>query len=229
MAVSNANDAQSPRHVLIVGAGPGIGFHFAHLAAKAGAAVTLVARKQTSLDGARDQLIATGAHTPIRTLVADAADPQALASVLGAYAENAQPPIDTALFNVSAWVPGGLVSDLVEVTRGLEAGAVSALAMAQALVPVMRELPAARLLFTGGGSADVPMTASWGLGMQKAALRNVVLALAKELADTHVSVRSLTVHGTLAPGTPFDPARVAEALWSLTGSPGADTEIAFRG
>jgi NAD(P)-dependent dehydrogenase (short-subunit alcohol dehydrogenase family) len=180
------------------------------------------------LNAIREELIAQEGAT-VRTLVADAADPPALAAVLAAYAENAHPPVDTALFNVSAWVPGGLDSDLAEVARGLEAGSVSALAMAQALVPVMRELPAARLLFTGGGSADTPMAASVGLGMQKAAMRNVVFALAQELADTAITVRTLTVRGTLAPGTPFDPRYVAAALWGLVAEPGKEAETVFSG
>ncbi len=229
MELPKANDDATCYHVLIVGAGPGIGSHFARIAADSGAALTLVARTQRTLDASREQLISAGATPPVRTVVADAADPTSLGAILSAYAENAHPPIDTGLFNVSTWVPGGLDSDLAEVSRGLQAGAVSALAMAQALVPSMRELPAARLLFTGSGSADSPAAASFGLGMQKAAMRNLVIGLSKELADTRIRVRTLTVHGALAPGTPFDPARVADALWALAHESGGDVEVAFRG
>jgi len=229
MERSKVDDDALCRHVLIVGAGPGIGSNFARIASESGAALTLVARAQKTLDEVREGLTPYSRGAPVRTLVADAADPEDLAGVLGAYAGHTNPPVDTALFNVSTWVPGGLDSDLAEVSRGLQAGAVSALAMAQALVPTMREVSAARLLFTGSGAADSPSAASLGLGMQKAAMRNLAIGLSKELADTQVAVRTLTVHGTLAPGTPLDPARVAEALWALVREPGGEVEVAFRG
>lgn len=221
------NDAWNPRHVLIVGAGPGIGSHVAHLASASGAAVTLVARKQSTLDDTRAQLIANDATSQVRTLVADAADPEGLAAVLAAYADNAQPPVDLALFNVSLWVPGGLDADLDEVTTGMQAGAVSALAMAQALAPTMKEAPAAAFAFTGGGSADAPMAASLALGMQKAAMRNAAFGLAKALDGTVIAVKTLTIRGTIAAGTAFDPAVIAASMWEWARDRGPEVERSF--
>ena len=223
------NDVWLPRHTLIVGAGSGLGTRVATLAADAGSHLALVARSQSTLDAAVTQVRRNGSEVPVRTLLADAADPQSLSSVLNSYADNAIPPVDCALFNVSVWVPGGLEADLSAVSAGLDAGSVSALAIAQALVPMMEQLPRAALAFTGGGSADAPMTASLGLGMQKAAMRNLAFGLAKELQDTSVRVKTLTIHGTIAPDTAFDPVAIAGALWNWARDDSATVERDFTG
>jgi NAD(P)-dependent dehydrogenase (short-subunit alcohol dehydrogenase family) len=221
------NPALSPPHVLIVGAGPGIGASFARLALERGAQVTLSARSASKLDQLKSALAADG--DSVDTVVADAADPGALRDTINDYATECDVPIDCALFNVSLWVPGGLDSDLEGVTEGLKAGVVSALAMAQAVIPRMRELPSARILFTGGGTADSPMTASFGLGLQKSALRNLAFALDKDLADTSIRVRTLTIRGTIAPGTAFDPDLIAKALWTCADERGVEKEFTGAG
>ena len=119
---------------------------------------------------------------------------------------------------MSAWVPGGLNSDLDAVSSGLDAGVVAALAMTQAVVPRMRTQSSPRILCTGGGTADSPMVASIGHGLQKAALRNLAIALDKDLRETPIAVRPLTIRGSLAPGTAFDPDRIAGVLWDVADS-----------
>lgn len=205
----------TPRHVLIVGAGPGIGTALAIQAAWSGAHVTLAARSAETLDAATLAVYNSMPEPRLSLLQVDAGDPFALRRIIADHADRTEVPIDVALFNVSMWVPGGWDSDPGEVDAGLRTGVVSGLAMAQALIPSMRELPQATLLFTGGGTADRPMTASLGLGLQKAALRNLALGLDAELSGTSIRARTLTIHGTIAPDTPFAPERIAAALWDL--------------
>ncbi len=92
-----------------------------------------------------------------------------------------------------------------------------ALAMAQAVVPVMRRAPGTprTLLFTGGGTADFPMRASLALGLEKAALRNLALGLDAELREEGIHVATLTVYGIVAPETPFAPTAIADAMAEL--------------
>ena len=219
--------ARAPQHVLIVGAGPGIGESFALLALENGAQVTISARSASKLEQLKSALAADG--DSVATVVADAVDPGALRETINDYATECDVPIDCALFNVSLWVPGGLDSDLDAITEGLRAGVVAALAMAQAVIPRMRELPSARIFFTGGGTADSPMTASFGLGLQKSALRNLAVALDKELAETSIRVRTLTIRGTVAPGTAFDPDLIAKALWTCADERGVEKEFTGAG
>lgn len=203
-------------HLLIVGAGPGIGTALAIHAARAGAAVTLAARSATTLDESAGAVLAQVGDARVMQLRVDADDPDGLRASIVDHVALVGNPVDVALFNVSNWVPGGWDVDVGAIEDGLRAGVVSGLAMAQALIPAMRELPEATLLFTGGGTADHPMTASLGLGLQKAALRNLALALDADLADTSIRARTLTIRGTIAPGTPFAPDVIAAALWGLS-------------
>lgn len=216
-------------HLLIVGAGPGIGTAIAIHAARSGAAVTIAARSATTLEETTAAIFAEVTDPRVLHLRVDASDPIALRESIAAHAALVDDPIDVALFNVSAWVPGGWDVDLSGVEAGLRSGVVSGWAMAQALIPTMRELPAATLLFTGGGTADHPMTASLGLGVQKAALRNLALGLDADLADTSIRSRTLTIRGTVAPGTPFAPDRIAAALWALGGDREGPSAVDFTG
>ncbi len=206
----------STGHVLIVGAGPGLGMAFARRALAGGSDVTLAARSAGTLDEMVSHLGPEGGR--VTTLVVDASQPTALRDTVATYADACDPSINCALFNVSAWVPGGLNSDLDAVSSGLDAGVVAALAMTQAVVPRMLTQSSPRILFTGGGTADSPMVASIGLGLQKAALRNLAIALDKDLRETTIAVRTLTIRGSIAPGTAFDPDRIARALWQIANS-----------
>ena len=224
---SEMPSGSSAGHVLIVGAGPGLGRAFARRTLAGGADVTLAARSADTLD----EMVAHpgpegGRVTP---LVVDASQPTALRDTVAAYADACDPAIDCALFNVSAWVPGGLNSDLDAVSSGLDAGVVAALAMTQAVVPRMLTQSSPRILFTGGGTADSPMVASIGLGLQKAALRNLAIALDKDLRETTIAVRTLTIRGSIAPETAFDPDRIARALWDIADSDGVVHEFTGAG
>ena len=203
-------------HGLIVGAGPGLGSACARRALAGGADVTLAARSADTLDEMVSHPGPEGGR--VTPLVVDASQPTALRDTVATYADACDPAIDCALFNVSAWVPGGLNSDLDAVSSGLDAGVVAALAMTQAVVPRMLTQSSPRILFTGGGTADSPMVASIGLGLQKAALRNLAIALDKDLRETPIAVRTLTIRGSIAPGTAFDPDRIAAALWDVADS-----------
>lgn len=220
---SEMSSGPSAGHVLIVGAGPGLGMAFARRALAGGSDVTLAARSADTLDEMVSHLGPEGGR--VTTLVVDASHPTALRNTVAAYANDCDLSINCALFNVSAWVPGGLNSDLDAVSSGLDAGVVAALAMTQAVVPRMLTQSSPRILFTGGGTADSPMVASIGLGLQKAALRNLAIALDKDLRETTIGVRTLTIRGTIAPGTAFDPDRIARALWQIANSDGVVHEF----
>lgn len=213
---SDMPPGRSAGRVLIVGAGPGLGMAFARRALAGGSDVTLAARSANKLHELVSHLGPEGGR--VTTLVVDASQPAALCETVATYADACDPAIDCALFNVSAWIPGGLNSDLDAVSSGLDAGVVAALAMTQAVVPRMRTQSSPRILFTGGGTADSPMVVSIGLGLQKAALRNLAIALDKDLRETTIAVRTLTIRGSIAPGTAFDPDRIARALWQIADS-----------
>ncbi len=203
-------DSGAPTYV-VVGAGPGIGLATATAFARQGWHTVLVGRSMESLEKVAAALVkaAPAASLP-QLVVADAEEPVALKLALDT-AEIAR--VDVAHFNVSLWVPGGYESSLIEVTAGLQTGVISAMAMAQSLVPQLQGAPGRGLIMmTGGGTADDPTAASIGLGLQKAALRNLAVALGRELDPEHVRVSTLTIYGTLKAGTPFAPEAIASRV-----------------
>ena len=113
----------SAGRILIVGAGPGLGMAFARRALAGGSDVTLAARSPEKLEGLVSELGPSGDR--VATLVVDASQPTALRDTVASYAVACDPAIKCALFNVSAWVPGGLDSDLNAVSSGLDAGVAS--------------------------------------------------------------------------------------------------------
>jgi NAD(P)-dependent dehydrogenase (short-subunit alcohol dehydrogenase family) len=76
-----------------------------------------------------------------------------------------------------------------------------------------------RVLATGSMSADQPWADAASLGVQKAGLRNLMRSIDATLSREGIRAASLTVRGTLAPGTAFDPERVAEALFQVSQLP----------
>ena len=89
------------------------------------------------------------------------------------------------------------------------------------------------ILFTGGGLALDPTgwLAAASLAIGKAGLRSLAQTLHAELAPKGIHAGTVTVAGAIAPGTPFDPAHIADAFWSLhEDTPGAfRPEIVFKG
>lgn len=91
-----------------------------------------------------------------------------------------------------------------------------------------------RITATGSIAADRPWHEACSLGVQKAALRNLVISLDRTLAPEGIRAMSLTVKGVLAqdsPFSPFSPERVAEAIHAATLTPEAEwrSEVPFEG
>jgi short-subunit dehydrogenase len=196
-----ARESGAPTYV-VVGAGPGIGLATAKAFARQGWHTVLVGRSMESLEKVAAALIqeVPGSSLP-QLVVADAEEPISLKIALD---DAGIQRIDVAHFNVALWVPGGYESSLVEVTAGLQAGVTAALAMAQSVIPKLLDSPGrGLLLMTGGGTADDPIAASIGLGLQKAALRNLAVALGHELDPERLRVSTVTIYGTVKSGTPF--------------------------
>lgn len=215
------------RVIVVVGAGPGIGGSVARRFGADGYDVALLARSAPSLQGQAGELEAAGVTVGWAPL--DLADTEALTAAVTRFGEH-RGRIDVLHFNPSVF----RAADPLELTppdllADLAVGVAALLPAVQAARPFM---PAgARVLVTGSMAADRPSAGACSLGVQKAALRNLVLSLDEALAPAGVRAASLTVRGTLAPGTPFSPDRVAAALHALCATPDAQwrTEVPYTG
>jgi NAD(P)-dependent dehydrogenase (short-subunit alcohol dehydrogenase family) len=127
------------------------------------------------------------------------------------------------LASPSALAPEALAEDFaIDVT--------GALVMAQHVLPTMRARGRGTILLTGGGTAFEPWVDAASLGIGKAGIRNLAIALARELAPHGIHAGTVTICGTIAPGTYYDPRRIAGAFWEFHRDPPSRfrEEIVYR-
>ena len=199
-----------PESVAIVGAGPGIGASVARRFAQEGLPVGLIARTRATLDATRGTM-EPDARTAIA--VADSTDEAALRAALDAVAADLG-PIGVLVYNaglIQQDAPGDLSTS--EHQHAWAVNVVGAITAAAHVFPRMAEQRRGTILLTGGMPEPVPEVASLSLG--KAGLRALTTLLAKRYGPSGVHVATVTVGGTVAPGTPFDPDGIAERYWRL--------------
>ncbi len=92
------------KHVLVTGASSGLGTHFARLAAREGAAVTVAARRVDRLEALAGELADLGA-AHVRALPLDVTDAGSVEAALAA-AEAEAPPLDVLVNNAGIAVTG---------------------------------------------------------------------------------------------------------------------------
>jgi NAD(P)-dependent dehydrogenase (short-subunit alcohol dehydrogenase family) len=208
---------------VIVGAGPGMGRAIAAAIAPQHGPVGLIARRPARLAEVIDALRGSGVDA--RPYPADITDDTDLRAALGrARAELG--PFSVVVYNASQFVAGPPTrTPLDEFREGLATGITGALVALQATASdLLRLAPASALLFTGSGLALAPWSEGVGLSIQKAGLRHLALAAAAELRPQGVSVSLVTIAGTIEPGGPFDPDRLA-AIYADLATPGRDRPV----
>jgi NAD(P)-dependent dehydrogenase (short-subunit alcohol dehydrogenase family) len=104
-----------------------------------------------------------------------------------------------------------------------------ALTSAVHLAPAMSEAGGGTIVMTGGMPEPDPGYTSLSLG--KAGIRALTMLLAREYGPAGIHVATVTVCAAVAPGSRFDPDRIAEHYWRLhTQPPGAwEYEVVFAG
>ena len=207
-------------HLLVVGAGPGIAAATARRFGAAGWSVSLVARRVEVVGELCAGLAADGVDAA--SAVADAGDATALTAAIRELTAAAG-PVDALLHNVSVGREVA-AADLTpeQLTADLAAGVVALQTAVRAVLPGMTGRGAGTVLATGGGTADRPMAALPTLGVQKAALRSLVGALAADLAPRGVHVATATVRGLVGEDRQITPDRIAalyEELVAETAGP----------
>jgi short-subunit dehydrogenase len=215
-------------HLLLVGAGPGLGLAIARRFAVGGYRVTLVAR---SGDGLRDlaaSLSDTGAE--IHTIEADASDPEGLgARMAELYRGDAAPGV--IIYNAVVGAPDQLLTASVEhLHTAYAVDVISAIVVAQVAAPAMKAAGFGTIIVTGGGFADHPIPTLATVSLGKAALRSAATMLGSDLEPDGIRVATLTIAGQIAAGTAFDPTRIADRYWDVVEADGQwQREFRFTG
>jgi NAD(P)-dependent dehydrogenase (short-subunit alcohol dehydrogenase family) len=212
--------------LVVVGAGPGLGAAVARRCSEAGDAVTLLSRDVASLRPLADELTRAGRWVDV--LGADVADEAALTIALDRIVTGGIP--DVVVYNaalVRRDRPGDLSHE--EHAHAWAVNVVGAIAVASRLLPRMAERGTGTFLLTGGlPQPDFDRTS---LSLGKAGLRALTSVLADEYTGRGVHVATVVVAGAVAPGTPFDPDRVAREFLRLHRQRRNDWqhEVVFRG
>ena len=215
-------------HLLLVGAGPGLGLAVARRFAVGGYRVTLVARSSDGLGDLKGSLSDTGAE--IGTIEADAGDPEALgARMAELYGGPGAPGV--IVYNAVMGAPDRLLSaSVAHLQAAYAVDVISAIVVAQVAAPALRAAGFGTMIVTGGGFADHPIPALATVSLGKAALRSAATMLGADLEPDGIRVATLTIAGQIAPGTAFDPERIAERYWDVVHTDGSwQAEFRFTG
>src|SRR4051794_39688227 len=206
--------------IIIVGAGPGVGAATARRFAAAGYDIGLLARNAERLEAFADELEKGGAN--VGWAAVDIADSTALDATLRRMTSKTE-RVDVLVHNAVAFraAPATeLTAD--QLLADLAVGTASLLTSVQAVPPVLREQHTGTVIATGSGAGEHPTVSAASLGVQKAALGNLVQVLADELTSEGIHVATVTVRGTIAEGTPFAPDKIADVFASLVAETSTD-------
>jgi short-subunit dehydrogenase len=227
-SVGNPGPSVDDRHLLLVGAGPGLGMAVARRFAEGGFRVTLVARSLDGLGHLADGLADTGAQ--VDTVAADASDPEGLrARMAELYNEPGAPGL--IIYNAVIGAPDKLLSSTVEhLQTAYTVDVIGAIVVAQVAAPAMRAAGSGTIIVTGGGFADHPVPSLATVSLGKAALRSAATMLRADLGPEGIRVATLTIAGQIVAGTAFDPENIAKRYWEVVHSDGPwPAEFRFTG
>lgn len=211
--LQTAESAVDPTHLLVIGAGPGLGASVARRFAREGYRLTLVARSDAKIAELTDEL--RGVGTVVTVVASDAGDADRLrAAVAPLFAGPGAPGV--VIYSAALAASDELLGVTPEqLAAAYAVNVIGAVVTAQLAVPAMRAAGGGTLLFTGGGFADALPESLATLSLGKLALRGVATMLARQLRDDGIHAGSLTILGQIAAGTPFDPDRIADAYWAI--------------
>ncbi|MES9539311.1 SDR family NAD(P)-dependent oxidoreductase [Actinomadura sp. NPDC000600] len=200
---------------VVLGAGPGLGLSVARRFAREGHAAVLVTHSADHAESLASTLRGEGYEAEGAGV--DLTDPADVGNVIGGAGER-HGRIDVLHFNPSAWrEKDPLHLSVAELLEDVAFGAGALLPAVQAARPFMRS--GARVLVTGSAAADHPAHRAASLGVQKAAVRNLVTSLDATLAPDGIRAVAVQVNGVLAKEGPFSPPPIADAMWQAVTRP----------
>jgi NAD(P)-dependent dehydrogenase (short-subunit alcohol dehydrogenase family) len=212
---------------IVIGAGPGIGTAVARRLAREGLSVAVLARSASTVDAALASLADVDTETV--GLTADVTDEPALRAALDDVVDRLGVP-EVLVYN-AALIRSDAVGELTA-REHLDAWAVNVVGAITAVAhlgPGMARAGRGTILLTGGMPEPVPEVTSLSLG--KAGVRALTQLLARAYEPSGVHVATVTVGGTVAPGSAFDPDEIAEQYWRLHAQPPGswEREVLYSG
>lgn len=205
----------SSKVCVVVGVGAGLGLSIASRFGREGYQIAMIARRQEVLDSYAEQLAQLGIQAS--GFSADVANEKSLIQAFEAIQSAIAPP-DVLVYNAAVmkeFNPLTLPSD--ELVQDFKVAVVGALTSIQQVVSGFKSQGGGTILLTGGALAldqfSPPQYLSLAIG--KAGIRKLSFTMANALEPENIHVATVTVCGTIAPNTDFDPDRIAQVYWDL--------------
>jgi NAD(P)-dependent dehydrogenase (short-subunit alcohol dehydrogenase family) len=216
------------RHLLMIGAGPGIGASVVRRFGREGFRSTLISRG-AALGQLAPELRSDGLQ--IDAVVADIEDLDGYRATLERIFGAPGAP-GVTVYNAALPDPGEILDTTVGRLRtAYDVDVLGAVVAAQVAAPVLRAAGSGTLLFTNGGFATNPVPAVASLSICKAALRSAATLIAAGVQEDGIHAATVTIAGAVVRGSAFDPDKIAELFWTAYTDP-ADawqTEYRFTG
>lgn len=191
--------------LVVLGAGPGLGASVARRFGREGYAAVLVSNEPDQLEDVAAGLRSEGVQ--VSTLVLDLTDASEVQRGISGIGR-----INVLHFNPSAFrQKDALHLTVDELFDDLRVGVAPVLPALQAARPHMPR--GARLLVTGSAAADKPWHEAPSLGVQKAAVRNLVTSIDTTLAPDGIRAVAVQVNGVLSREGAFTPDLIADAMY----------------
>ena len=208
---------------IILGAGPGLGQALSRRFAAGGFDVAMLARDGSRLN-ALSREVAEETGRRVYGYPVDATDLVGLSASLERVTGD-MGPASVFIHSVSRWIPGR-TPDIDPATlmaeMALSVGA--ALLGSQHVLAGMEAAGEGTILWTGSRMGLHPdrNAAAPALGASKCAMRALALSGAKDFHNRGVNFATVTIDGTIKPGTAFDPRAIADAFWEVHAAPRED-------
>jgi NAD(P)-dependent dehydrogenase (short-subunit alcohol dehydrogenase family) len=215
----------SDRVAAILGVGPGLGAAVARRFAGEGFGVALMARREESVAGVREEIEGGGGTTlPVS---ADATDPHSVVAAFARVRDELGDP-EVLVYNAGAFSVGGILELSPEqFDEGLKAGCAGAFYAAQQVLPAMVEAGRGTILLTGASAALRGKARFSALAVGKFGLRALAQSVAREFGPQGIHVSHVIVDGQI--NTPriremfpdredhtlLSPDAIAETYWQL--------------
>jgi NAD(P)-dependent dehydrogenase (short-subunit alcohol dehydrogenase family) len=209
----------------ILGVGPGLGAAVARRFAREGFAVALMARKEESVAGVREEIEGEGgAALPV---TADATDPASVEKAFGRVREGLGDP-EVFVYNAGAFEMGGILEIPPErFDECFRANCAGAFYAARQVLPAMVEAGRGTILLTGATASLRGSARFSALAVGKFGLRALAQSMAREFGPQGIHVAHVVIDGQIntprvserfpdrEAHTMLSPDAIAETYWQL--------------
>lgn len=203
--------------LLLIGMGPGIGLAIAKRFGREGFEIHMIGREPEKMRAFEQDLAAEGIRS--KGYAVEIGDASAYAQQLAQIAAQHR-DLDILHYNASAFNPALPSEMALPVFReDLQVNITGALMAVQAFFPLLKAHGKGTMFFTGGSTALEAPANLFSLGIGKAGMRNLALALAEECAPLGIRVATLTIWGMVRFGTANDPNLIAAEFWRIYNLP----------